>query len=144
MRIPLTYADAHGVLETEIFREGDLLFITLENRRFYASLLHGFSPVDIEGLPPRFVLNEVDDLTDMRVCYRIPWKAEHVGGAFNETLTVEIDYDRVSNAFGITGHFTATLEGKLITVGWFQDMDEAYKKLETLLPPGLWVVPGKI
>lgn len=144
MRIPLTYVDAHGVLETEIFRDGDSLFITLENRRFYASLLNGFLPLDQDGLPPRFVVDEMDNLTDMRVCYRIPWQAKHADGVFNETLTVEVNYDEVSNAFGITGYFTATFDGELYKVGYFQDVDEAFSKLETLLRPGFEIVREKI
>src|SRR4051794_21374285 len=89
-KIPTTYKDEFGSVDTEIINDHETLTLIVEGIKFASKHFDDFSPVDIDNVPSRFKLNHFKELTDCSLLCRIPMTVTKQNNDIPATLIVNI------------------------------------------------------
>jgi hypothetical protein len=133
-RIPTTYKDEYGSVETEIINDYQTLTVIIEGTKFVSKYFNDFSPVDIENIQPRFRLNDLNELTNCSLLCKIPTTATRQQIDISATLIVEIHLDASKKEYNTYCDFSLVLEDKLIEIGQTKHFETAFKILKDKLP----------
>ena len=133
-RIPTTYKDKYGSVETEIINDYQTLTLIIEGTKFVSKHFDDFSPIDIENVPSRFRLNHFNELTNCSLLCKIPMTASRQGIDIPATLVVDIHLDASEKEYNTYSYFSLILEDKEIEIGKTQHFEGAFEILKNKIP----------
>lgn len=138
-KIPTTYKDDFGSVETEIINDYETLTLNVEGVKFESRHFDDFSPVTDQKLPSRFRLNHFNELTNCSLLCRIPIIAVRQHTNIPETLVVNIHLDATEKDYKTHIYFSLVLEGKKINIGETQHFESAFEILKSKLPDNVYL-----
>lgn len=139
-KIPTTYTDKHGTIQTTIINDSSTLSIDLDGTSFSGNTFVFFQPAATQPLPDRFTLGELGQLTDYTLSCRIPistWKEGILIPGFL-LFTVEYNEDETRRDHNAPYfHFSFELEDEIIPIGKLSQFEGVFERLTSKLPDNI-------
>ncbi|MEO8148207.1 MAG: DUF6304 family protein [Bacteroidia bacterium] len=92
-RIPATYIDKYGAVETEILNDGVLLQTEINGTRFTGYNFNDFKIENANQKPSRFSLNDRNELTACELIYNLPLVLKYMDEDFQTVLNISLIFD---------------------------------------------------
>jgi hypothetical protein len=93
MRIPTTYIDKFGIIETEIQNDGESLLMDIVGTRFISNHFDDFEIEDKDHIPDRFTLNQYNELNDCQLYCKMPLLIIEDNRELQTILNIDIRLD---------------------------------------------------
>lgn len=135
MKIPTTYVDKTGTVETYITNDGDRLVLDIDGTRFTGSAFDDFEIEDRTTVPSRFSLNSFHSLVDCQLITKIPIILLFNGKDFPATLHVSLEFYRSApTAYGVNSTFSISVDGNTYTSTKIQDFESGLLAMQRQFP----------